>query len=122
MSEFNVELLDFKIKKLNINVEWESKEPLEMQASHSARMFEPTDESDPTVLVKADCKITDKDKKDLSIDCSADFVFKINPIPENRGEVASRFCPDIIRATIEKKALEMMNLMGYKINMEGMEK
>lgn len=117
MVGYSVELLSSHINKLNVDVNFEESTMTQIEVHHSASVYEPKDETDPTILVKADCKIKDPSEALLNMTCEADFVFKFDPIPDNRSSAAAEYCPKIIHDTMAQKAIAILNGMGHKFSL-----
>lgn len=117
MAGYCVELLSSHINKLTVDVNFEETAITQIEVNHSASVYEPKDETDPTILVKADCVIKDPSEELLKMTCETEFVFKFDPIPENRSAVAADYCPKIIHESIAKKAVAILNGMGHKLSL-----
>ena len=115
MFEYKVELVQFKINKLDVVLALEEATVLQMDSHYSASVFEPKDATDPTALVKVECKIRDVTEKLLVVTCTADLVFTIDPIPENRIEILGQNTRDIIQKALTEKITTILNDMGHKI-------
>ena len=112
--EYNVELLSSTVKKLSISVNVNEECAFQIESEHSASVFEPNDETDPTVLVRAECTIRDNSGQKLSVSMTTDFIFKFDPIPENRAAAASEYCPSIIGEESKRIAVTILKDMGHE--------
>lgn len=117
MAVYSVELISMHINKLTVQVDFDESAITQMEVYHSASVYEPKDETDPTILVKADCKIKDPSEDLLQMTCEGEFVFKFDPIPDNRSSVAAEYCPKIIHDTIAQKAIDILNGMGHRLSL-----
>lgn len=115
MSEYIVELVQLKINDLEVAIALEEATVLQMNSHYAASVFEPNDAADPTVLVKVECKFNDVTGKLLVVTCTADLVFTIDPIPEDRIEILSQNTRDIIQKALTEKVTTILNNMGHKI-------
>ena len=113
--EYKVELLKSTIKKLNITVDLNEQTSFQVQTQNAASVYEPNDESDPTVMIRTDCKMRDTTNDQLSIDMTVEMIFKIEPLPENRVDVASYYCREMITEELSRLATALLRDMGHKI-------
>lgn len=114
MSEYKVDLVQCKINNIAIRVDMEESIVLQMESQFSASVFEPNDVSDPTTLIKVDCEIKDATGKMLNIACSAELVFAIDPIPEDRIQVLSQKTRTAIQEELTQRIVTILNGMGHK--------
>lgn len=114
MSEYKVELVEAKIKKIEVMVELEEDTALQISSQYSASVFEPNDVDDPTALVKVEATFKDDTEKMLTVSCSADFIFIIDPIPEDRIEILSKATRTAIQEELTAKLVAILNGMGHK--------
>ena len=114
MSEYKVELVEAKIKKIEVMIELEEDTALQINSEYSASVFEPNDVNDPTALVKVEATFKDATEKMLDVTCSADFIFMIDPIPEDRVEILSKTTRTTIQEELTAKLVAVLNGMGHK--------
>lgn len=113
MSEYKVDLVQCKINSIDISVDMKESVVLQMESQFSASVFEPNDVSDPTALIKVDCEIKDATGKMLNVTCSAELVFAIDPIPENRVQVLRKYTHKAIQEEISQRVVTILNGMGH---------
>ena len=114
MSEFKVELVESKIHKIDIEIEMDEGTALQINSQYSASVFEPNDASDPTALIKVEAIFKDATEKMLHATCTADFIFRMDPIPEDRVEVLSKATRKSIQEELATKLMAILNGMGHK--------
>lgn len=115
MTEFEVKLVQSKIVDLSMNIAIEESTAVNIEATFSASVYEPKDDTDPTAMVKATCELTDSTKKLLRIECTAEMVFEINPVPENYADVLSKYSRDTIQKDMMDKISNIVRAMGHNL-------
>lgn len=113
MSDIHVELLSCYINKLSVELNFEENTVGQIQVHNEATVYEPKDETDPTILIMADCSVSDVSGKLLNMTCEAQFIFSFDPIPANRGAAAREHCYKIMHETIIQKTVAVLNGMGH---------
>ncbi len=111
--EYNVELLEAKVKKINVNVQTKTTEAFELICDHRASAFEPNDESDPTIMIRDTCTMSDAGAQQLSVEMVTEFIFKFDPIPDDRTAAASKYCQDEIKNKTVEIASSILRTMGH---------
>ena len=115
MDEIKVELVKSAVTDLRISLNFEDASVSQLNTNQSAAVYEPTDENDPTVLIKAECTMKDPTEKLLVIECKADFIIKFDPLPDNRSKAASELCAPIIHAAFARIASALLRDMGHDL-------
>jgi len=115
MSEYKVELVKASITDLSVSVDFQDSSVTKINTSHSAEIYEPTDESDPTALIKAELEMSDPENEYLSVTCKAEFIVRFEPIPDNRSKVASDLCPAIINKEFARIMTSVLHDMGHEL-------
>lgn len=111
--EYNVELLEAKVKKINVNVQTKTTEAFELICDHRASAFEPNDESDPTIMIRDTCTMSDAGAQQLSVEMVTEFIFKFDPIPDDRTAAASKYCQETIKDKSVEIASAILHDMGH---------
>lgn len=115
-SNYNIELVKFKIKKINIVSEISSSGHSKINANFKMSINEPLEPSDPTVLLGIDVSIGD-DSDELEVKCSADIIFKFDPVPDNWESAVIENCPDLVRKKIIESIQQMLDAMGQPVQL-----
>lgn len=115
MLEYKVELVQSQINKISIAIEMQSDSAVQIDSQYTATVFEPNDANDPTALIKVECSLRDPAGKMLDVSCSAELIFSIEPIPENRVEILSQKTREIIQNEVSNKVVSILDSMGHKI-------
>lgn len=115
MDEIKVELIKATVTDLSISVNFEDSSVSQLNTNQAASVYEPTDENDPTVLIKAESTMKDPTGKHLSIECKADFIIKFDPLPEDRSKAASELCAPIIHKEFAKIVSALLHDMGHDL-------
>ena len=111
--EYNVELLEAKVKKINVNVQTKTTEAFELVCNHRASAFEPNDESDPTIMIRDTCTMSDAGAQQLSVEMVTEFIFKFDPIPDDRTAAASQYCQETIKDKSDEITSAILHDMGH---------
>lgn len=111
--EYNVELLEAKVKKISVNVQAKTTEAFELRCDHRASAFEPNDENDPTIMIRDNCTMSDVAEQQLSVEMITEFIFKFDPIPDDRTATASKYCQDEIKNKTVEIATSILRTMGH---------
>ena len=117
MSKYTLELRQSTIKDLNIHIDMDESKTLKIDANFAATLFEPVDSSDPTVLIKTVCNLTADTDRVFSVVCAIDFVFSVDPIPEDRASIIDQDTQELIRDITIKKVLAIIKEMGHSFAM-----
>ena len=112
--EYNVELVKSTIKKLNASIDVDETATYQIDVENSASVYEPNDETDPTVMVQTESIMKDSSNKCINIHKVTEMIFKFDPIPENRSLEASRYCPPLVSEELNKLAVKILADMGHK--------
>lgn len=115
MNEIKVELVKATVTNLNISINFEDSSVSQLDTNQAASVYEPTDENDPTVLIKAESSMKDPTGQHLNIVCKADFIIKFEPLPEDRSKAASELCPPIIHKEFAKIMTSILHDMGHDL-------
>ena len=115
MSEYKVELVQFRINKINVNVQMQEDSVVKIESQYKASVYEPNDEKDPTTLIKVEYSFNDTENKLLEVLCVAELFFTIDPIPENRVEILRQQTREIIQEEMTKKVVGILDGMGHQI-------
>ena len=113
--EYNVELINSTIKKLNANVDLDEGVAVQLGVETHASVYEPNEETDPTVMIQVESTMKDSDDNRINISMVTEMIFKFDPIPENRSTVASYYCPPLIKEELTKLAVKILSDMGHKM-------
>lgn len=113
--EYSVELVKSTIKKLTASVDMDETATFQIDVENNASVYEPTDETDPTVMVQTESIMKDSANKFINISMVTEMIFKFDPIPENRSGVASRYCPPLISEELNKLAVKILSDMGHNL-------
>lgn len=116
--EYRVDLLKSTVKELSVSVNVDEESKFQIDSGNTASVFEPTNETDPTVLIRSECTMRDNATNKLSIGMKAEFIFKFDPLPENRTAVASEYCPEIIAKEFNRIAVDILKDMGHQFKIE----
>ena len=65
--EYNVELVKSTIKKLNASIDVDETATYQIDVENSASVYEPNDETDPTVMVQTESIMKDSSNKCINI-------------------------------------------------------
>ncbi len=115
MIEYKVELIHFKITKMNVSIDMEEDTVVEIRNEYNAAIFEPNDLSDPTSLIKVDCFFKDASGKVVDVFCSAELVFSIDPVPENRVAVLQQETRALLHKLMTQRIIEILEKMGHSM-------
>lgn len=115
-SNYNVELVKFEIKKVDIVSEIGSSGQSKINANFKMSINEPLERNDPTVLLGIDVSIGD-DSDELEIKCTADIIFKFDPVPESWESAVIENCPDLVRKEIIGRVQQMLDAMGQHVQL-----
>ena len=113
--EYSVELVKSTIKKLTASVELDETTTFQIEVENNASVYEPNDESDPTIMVQTESVMRDSENKFSNISMITEMIFKFDPIPENRSVTASRYCPPLISEETNKLAAKILKDMGHNL-------
>ena len=113
--EYSVELVKSAIKKMNASVDLDETKTFQIDVENNACVFEPNDESDPTVMVQTESIMRDSEKKYINITMTTEMIFKFDPIPENRSTAASQYCPPLINEELNRLAVRILRDMGHEL-------
>lgn len=112
--EYQVELVQAKIQRINVENAADSSDTFQIETSQRASIFDPVDNNDPTVMIKSEFSMHDENKKLLSVDMDIDFIFKFDPIPEDRTAAASKYCPTLMVEKSVDLAATILREMGHQ--------
>lgn len=112
--EYQVELVQTKVQKLNVENIADISDTFQIETSQRASIFEPTDNNDPTVMIRSEFFMHDESKKLLSVDMDIEFIFKFDPIPEDRIATASKYCPTLMIEKSVDLASIILREMGHQ--------
>lgn len=115
--DYRVELIKSTIKKLTANVDMDETATFQIDVQNSASVYEPNDETDPTVMVQTESIMKDSTNKFINISMVTEMIFKFDPIPENRSVAASQYCPPLISKELNKLAVKILSDMGHNLAM-----
>jgi len=115
MENIKVEIVKATVTELSATINFEDSSVSQLNTNQSASVFEPNDESDPTVLIKSESTMMDSTGECLNIKCKVDFIVKFDPIPQERSKVASELCPALIHAELAKIVSNLLHDMGHDI-------
>lgn len=110
VENYTVTLMESRITKISIDLQLEGEEELCMKAASNA--YEPTNPDDPTILVRTDFSFQSKQSNNVKISCTTEHIFKLNPIPEKRIDLASQRCPQIIAKDVSERIKKIISNMG----------
>lgn len=113
--EYHVELIQAKITKLNIENIADTSDTFQLKTSQHASVFEPKDDSDPTLMIKSEFSMFDENKQLLAVNMDIEFIFKFDPTPNDRTEIASKYCPTIMSEKSVDMASAILREMGHQI-------
>lgn len=113
--EYQVELLKAVVTKAEINVNIQNTQGFRIEQSGHNTVFEPKDGSDPTILIRNASTMKDPAGTELFISMSTDFIFKFDPIPEDRTAAAAQYCQKLIHDKTVDLAVSILHSMGHSL-------
>lgn len=113
--EFHVELVQAKITKLNVENIADTSDTFQLKTNQRASVFEPKDDNDPTIMIKSEFSMFDESEQLLAVNMNIEFIFKFDPIPNDRTEIASKYCPTIMSEKSVDMASAILREMGHQI-------
>ena len=105
--EYQVELLKAVVTKAEIDVKIQNTQGFSIEQSSHNTIFEPKDGSDPTILIRNTSTMKDP--------TGTDFIFKFDPIPEDRTAAAAQYCQKLIHDKTVDLAVSILHSMGHSL-------
>ena len=87
----------------------------QLEGQTTATVYEPTDDNDPTIMIHTNSEMQTPGSDQIVIAMEADFIFRFDPIPENRTVTASQYCPDMINKKLDELAFNFLSSMGHEL-------
>lgn len=118
MQEYKTELVDSRIRKLNINIGSCRNTNSSIMINFTFRASEPVDPQDPTILITTEVAAKDVDPEKLNVVFTMETVFQFDPIPDNRTVVAKEQCCSVIQKEAIVALQRILDATGNDITLK----
>lgn len=113
--EYQIELLSATVTKINAEINIKDAQGFQINQEDSSSVYEPKDQSNPTVMVRSKCSLKDPSGEQFSFSMAVDFIFKFDPIPDDWTAAISNHCRQMIHDKVRDLAVSILHSMGHNL-------
>lgn len=110
---YNAEIKKIRMKKCQIEVDWDATEPLDLQISCKVGIGEPKEENDKSIYMDMELSVEDKKEGEFYAVLGADIIFAFNELPID-SEETTQLCIPIAAKELLRKMDDILMQMGEK--------
>lgn len=114
-AQYSIELVSMKITDISINIHVGNAQRHQMNTNFEVKVFEPSDNQDPTVMLSINSKMLDQADQ-IRIACSAEAVLKLDPVPANWEEAIQENYKVCVQDVLIQKIQSILTDMGFQLH------
>lgn len=111
--DYNAEIKKIRMKKCQIEVDWDVAEPLALQISCKVGIGEPKKENNKSIYMEMELSVEDKEKDEFNAVLVADIIFAFDELPIDNEETV-QLCLPIAAKEMLRKMDDILLQMGEK--------
>ncbi len=116
-TEYIAEMLDFKITSFSVSVDVNIDQVPNCSGDFKGYLCTPSDPKDPTVLTGIDAVFVGLNSG-FQITCSAESIFKFEPVPADIQSAVKQFCFPALQDKIIESVQSILKIMGYPVSIQ----